>query len=116
MAKAGKIILNVIAIIAVAASIAAVIRPSTKEFSPWRVYACDFRLLSAVTCNLPLAANTTRIPISPREADHEKRVAYRERIVACEREKAAKRRRGELVPARKCWDESPTSLVNASSR
>jgi hypothetical protein len=61
-------------------------------------------------------AHTTRATLTLADADHAKRVVRLDRIIACEREKTAKRLRGVPVPARKCWDESPTALARVSSR
>lgn len=116
MTNQGKIILNVIVLIAAAASICAAIATTIKAFSPPGVYACDFRLISAATCDLPMAAHTTRATPTLADADHAKRVVRLDRIIACEREKTAKRLGGVPVPARKCWDESPTALARVSSR
>lgn len=81
---------------------AATIRAVIGLLSPWPVYACDFRLISAATCALPMAAHTTRAPISPGAAEHAKRVARRNRIVACERERTILRNSGEPEPKWKC--------------
>ena len=116
MTKAGKLILSVTALSATAIVTPVGTRSVIEAISPLRSYVCDFRLISPATCNLPLAANTTRVPISLHEAIRAKHLAYRERVIACEREKTAMRRNGEPVPARKCWDESPTFLVSVSSR
>lgn len=116
MTKLGKIILNVIILIAAAASISAAIWATISALFPSRMYACDFRLISAATCDLPMAAHTTRVTPTHADADRARRVAYGHRIVACEREKTAKRRMGEPVPPRKCWDEGLTSLTRVSSR
>ena len=116
MTKAGKFILSVTALGATAVAVPVGTSTVIEALSPLRSYVCDFRLISPATCNLPLAANTTRVSISPREAEHAKRLAYRERIIACEREKTAKRRNGEPVPVRKCWHEGLTSFVSVSSR
>lgn len=116
MTKAGKIILSVIVLAAGGASLSVAVGALTKKLSPWQVYACDFRLISAATCDLPMAAHTTRVSSSRQDADRERRLAYRERIVACEHQKTAKRRNGEPVSARKCWNESPAPLVSVSSR
>ena len=116
MTKAGKFILSVTALSATALAVPVGIRSAAEALSPLRPYVCDFRLISPATCNLPLAANTTRVPIFPREADSAKRLAYRGRIIACEREKTLKRQSGEPVPTRKCWHEGPTSFVSVSSR
>lgn len=114
MTKSGKIIL--IALVATAAPIGAAIQNAITVFFPSEVYVCDFRLISAATCDLPMAAHTTRVTPTHADAERTKHVARRDRIVACEREKTAKRRTGEPVPAQKCWDESPTFLVSVSSR
>jgi len=116
MTNQGKIILNVIVLVAAAASICAAIATTLRVFSPAGVYACDFRLISAATCDLPMAAHTTRVTPTLADADRAKRVVRLDRIIACEREKTAKRLGGERVPARKCWDERPTSLARVSSR
>ena len=116
MTKTGKLILSVTALSATALAVPVGIRDVAEALSPLRSYVCDFRLISPATCNLPLAANTTRVSISPREADRTKRLAYRDRIIACEREKTLKRLNGEPVPARKCWHEGLTSFVSVSSR
>ena len=106
MTRAGTIILSVIALAIVMAAITVGTRAALTALSPLRSYVCDFRLISPATCDLPMAANTKRVPISPSEADREKRLAYRGRVIACEREKTLKRRNGDPVPASKCWDES----------
>jgi hypothetical protein len=116
MTNLGKIILNVIVLIAAAASICAAIATTIRAVSPPEVYACDFRLISAATCDLPMAAHTTRVTPTLADTDRAKRVVRLDRIMACEREKTAKRLSGEPVPARKCWDESPTALARVSSR
>jgi hypothetical protein len=116
MTNLGKIILNAIVLVAAAASICAAIATTIKALSPQGVYACDFRLISAATCDLPMAAHTTRVTPTPADADHTKRVVRLDRIIACEREKTAKRLGGVPVPARKCWDESPIALARVSSR
>jgi hypothetical protein len=116
MANLGKTILNAIVLVAAGASIAAAIATTIKALSPPGVYACDFRLISAATCDLPMAAHTTRVTPTLADADHAKRMVRVDRIIACEREKTAKRLGGEPVPARKCWDESPTALARVSSR
>jgi hypothetical protein len=116
MTKAGMFILSVTALSAIALAVPAGIRDAAEALFPLRSYVCDFRLISPATCNLPLAANTTRVSISSREADREKRLAYRDRIIACEREKTLRRINGEPVPARKCWHEGLTSFASVSSR
>jgi len=116
MTKIGKIIFNFVVIAAATASIGAAVGTTIKALFPLQVYACDFRLISAATCNLPMAAHTIRITPTPAEVDRERRSARRDRIISCELEKTAKRRNGELVLARKCWDEGVTSLARISSR
>ena len=116
MTKAGKFILGVTALSATAIAVPVGIRSAAEALSPLRSYVCDFRLISPATCDLPMAANTTRFPISSREADSAKRLAYRKRIIACEHEKTAKRRNGEPVPAQKCWDEGRAPSVRVSGR
>lgn len=116
MTNLGKIILNVIVLVAAAASICAAIATTIEAFSPPGVYACDFRLISAATCDLPMAAHTTRVTPTLADAERTKRLVRLDRIIACEREKTAKRLGGEPVPTRKCWNESPTALARVSSR
>ena len=116
MTKAGKLILSVTALSATAIVTPVGTRSVIEAISPLRSYVCDFRLISPATCNLPLAATTTRVRISLREADRATRWAYRERISACERAPTAKRRSGAPVPVRKCWHERLTSFVSLSSR
>jgi hypothetical protein len=116
MTNQGKIILNAIVLVAAAASITAAIVTTITALPPQGVYACDFRLISAATCDLPMAAHTTRVTPTLADADRAKRVVRLDRIIACEREKTAKRLGGEPVPAQKCWDERPTSLARVSSR
>lgn len=106
MTKAGKIILSVIGLVAASTAITVGIGTISETFSPWRVYACDFRLISAATCNLPMAAHTTRMTVTAAEADRMRRVAHRERIISCEHERTIQRQSGEPEPASKCWDES----------
>jgi len=116
MANLGKTILNAIVLVAAGASIAAAILTTITALSPQGVYACDFRLISAATCDLRMAAHTSRATPTLADADHAKRVVRLDRIIACEREKTAKRLGGVPVPGRKCWDESPTALARVSSR
>ena len=116
MTRAGTIILSVIALAVAASGIIVGTRAALKALSPFRSYVCDFRLISPATCDLPMAANTIRVPTPPPEADRKKRFAYKERVIACEREKTRKRRNGEPVPMSKCWIESSTPSVALPSR
>jgi hypothetical protein len=116
MTRAGTIILSVIALTVATAVITVGTRAALTALSPLRSYVCDFRLISPATCDLPMAANTTRVPTPLPEADRKKRLAYRERIIACEREKTRKRRNGEPVPVSKCWVESSAPFVGVPSR
>jgi hypothetical protein len=111
MNSLGKIVLKSTVLVAAAISIGVAVATTITALSPQGLYACDFRLISAATCDLPMAAHTIRVPISPDEAEHALRVAWRDRIIACEREKTAKRRMGEPVLPRKCWDEGLTFLA-----
>ena len=116
MKRAETVILSVIALAVVTAGITVGTRVALEVLFPLRSYVCDFRLISPATCDLPMAANTTRVPTPPPEANRKKRLAYRERVIACEREKTRKRRNGEPVPARKCWIESSPLTVDLPSR
>jgi len=116
MNKLGKIILSVTVLVAAAASVSAAVGTTITALSPFRVYACDFRLISAATCDLPMAAHTTRVTPTFADAERAKRMARHNRIVACEREKTELRLGGEPVSARKCWNGHPTSVAQVSSR
>lgn len=105
MTKAGQIGLVVIALIVPMMVLAAGIGAARTTFSLKKMYTCDFRLISAATCNLPLAANTIRTPVPAAERNRLQYVARRDRIVACERERTVQRQSGESVPVAKCWRE-----------
>jgi hypothetical protein len=106
MTRAGKIILNVIVIAAAMAAVAAAVGSAIEVLSPLRVYTCDFRLISAATCDLPMAAHTIRAPMLPIEAEHFQRVTRRERITDCEHERTIQRRSSQPEPTWKCWEDS----------
>lgn len=116
MTRVGTIILSVIVLAVATAVITVGTKAALKALFPLRSYVCDFRLISPATCDLPMAANTTRVPTPPPEADRKKRLVYRERVIACEHEKTRKRRNGEPVPVSKCWVESSTPSVALPSR
>lgn len=101
-----KTLINAIVLVAATVSIAAGLSPAMETFAKGRVYDCDFRLISPATCNLPMAANTTRVTVTSAEADRAKRVARRDRIIACEREQTIQRQNGETEPKAKCWDST----------
>lgn len=104
MTRIGKIILNVIVLATATAGISAAVGPIFEAYPPWRVYACDFRLISAATCDLPMAAHTTRVTPTAAESERAKRVARREHIIACERERTRLRQNGQPEPETKCWE------------
>lgn len=116
MTKIGKIIPLAISLVAATTTIVINTGTISELSSPWRMYVCDFRLISAATCNLPMAAHTIRVTVTAAEADRIRRIARRDRIVSCEREKTAHRMNGEPVAVRKCWNEVPNSFAWVSSR